>query len=214
MTNLEIAQQARQDLALAGGLEERVERQRVDRHAAGGAFGDHALQALTQVGFRERLQHAGRSARVLDTLEPHCPDTILRVPLDEAARALELLTSRRAQQEIIERGPVLEETERLQARDSRAALAPREMDHPEPDVFCGQPVEDPAGAVARSVIDHDDLERPMRQPEQRAGRRFDPQGFVPRRHHDGDRFPFRTTCSASAPNVQRAVGFSTDRTPR
>ena len=41
------------------------------------------------------------------------------------------LGGRELLQEIIERGPVLEETERLQARDSRAALAPREMDHPE-----------------------------------------------------------------------------------
>ncbi|MGE0127628.1 MAG: hypothetical protein AB7U82_06080 [Blastocatellales bacterium] len=41
------------------------------------------------------------------------------------------LGGRELLQEIIERGPVLEETERLQARDSRAALAPRELDHPD-----------------------------------------------------------------------------------
>ncbi len=41
------------------------------------------------------------------------------------------LGGRELLQEIIERGPVPEETERLQARDSYAALAPRELDHPE-----------------------------------------------------------------------------------
>jgi len=41
------------------------------------------------------------------------------------------LGGRELLQEIIERGPVPEETERLQARDSYAALVSHELDHPD-----------------------------------------------------------------------------------
>ena len=65
------------------------------------------------------------------------------------------LGGRELLQEIIERGPVLEETERLQARDSRAALAPSELDHPD----CRTPVEqanwlNEHGQTMRDLYEH------------------------------------------------------------
>jgi hypothetical protein len=60
-----------------------------------------------------------------------------REPFNSDLRLMELaarnpsLGGRELLQEIIERGPVPEETERLQARDSYAALASRELDHPD-----------------------------------------------------------------------------------